>query len=136
MKSKHKRIMKQRLLYIIIGVLLAMQALAQSTTKYEYDTNNRLARVIYSNGLVVSYTYDKLGNRLSRTVSSSLEPDYIAGDSNGDGSITVTDAVMIISYILGESPAGFNKEAADVNGDSSITVTDAVQVIDMILQQQ
>ena len=113
-----------------------MQALAQSTTKYEYDTNNRLARVIYSNGLVVSYTYDKLGNRLSRTVSSSLEPDYIAGDSNGDGSITVTDAVMIISYILGESPAGFNEEAADVNGDSSITVTDAVQVIDMILQQQ
>jgi len=54
------------------------------------------------------------------------------GDANGDGQVTVTDAVCIISYILGENPSPFSTSAADVNGDGSVTVTDAVQVIDLI----
>lgn len=67
-----------------------------------------------------------------------MEQDVVAGsgDANGDGRLTATDAVTIIRYILGESPAGFDAEAADVNGDGQVTVTDAVQVINMILQQQ
>lgn len=67
-----------------------------------------------------------------------IEQDVVAGsgDANGDGRLTATDAVTIIRYILGESPAGFDAEAADVNGDGQVTVTDAVQVINMILQQQ
>lgn len=58
------------------------------------------------------------------------------GDANGDGAITVTDAISIISYVLGEVPFDFFEEAADVNGDGQLSVTDAVVAIDMILQQQ
>ena len=55
------------------------------------------------------------------------------GDVNGDGKVTITDAVAIISYIRGENPQGFNVSAADVNGDEQITLADAVAVIDSIL---
>lgn len=58
------------------------------------------------------------------------------GDANGDGVVTVTDAVTIISHISGETPAGFNTKAADMNGDGLVTVADAVQVIDLILRKE
>lgn len=57
------------------------------------------------------------------------------GDTNGDGSVTVTDAVGIVNYILGRAPSVFITKAADVNGDGSITITDAVKVINIILNK-
>ena len=59
--------MKKRILYILALLFATMQTFAQRPkTKYEYDTNNRLAKVTYSNGTTVTYTYDELGNRLSK----------------------------------------------------------------------
>ncbi len=55
------------------------------------------------------------------------------GDANGDGSITITDAVAIVNKILGNESADFNFNAADVNGDGEITITDAVGVVNIIL---
>ncbi len=62
------------------------------------------------------------------------EPDFVTGDANGDGQVTITDAVAIVNSILGNSSAGFNEAAADVNGDGNITITDAVGVVNIILQ--
>ena len=59
---------------------------------------------------------------------------YILGDVNNDGTISVTDVGMIISYILQTNPAGFNKDAADLNGDGTISVTDVGALITKILQ--
>ena len=65
---------------------------------------------------------------------------YIPGDANGDGQVTITDAVAIVNYILGNASADFNPEAANVNGDyddegkPNITITDAVAVVNIILQ--
>jgi hypothetical protein len=59
--------------------------------------------------------------------------DVLMGDVNSDGSINVTDVVLIIDEILGKNPTNFNAVAADVNYDGSINVTDAVLVIDAIL---
>ncbi len=59
--------------------------------------------------------------------------DYIIGDANGDGSVTITDAVAIVNYILGNKSENFNFDAADVNGDKAITITDAVGVVNIIL---
>jgi surface protein len=58
----------------------------------------------------------------------------LSGDVNGDGNITVADAVGIISYILGDAPDGFIEAAADVNQDDKVTVADAVAVMSMIQQ--
>ena len=56
-----------------------------------------------------------------------------AGDANGDGYVTVTDVICIISDILNDTLDDFVRSAADVNGDGEITVTDVIIVIDMVL---
>ena len=60
----------------------------------------------------------------------------IDGDANGDGKVTITDAVGIVNYILGNPSAFFNTEAADVNHDGKITITDAVAVVNIILNSK
>lgn len=62
--------------------------------------------------------------------------EALLGDVNGDGRISVTDVISIISYIQEEIPTQFLMKSADVNGDSKISITDAVQVIDMILNKR
>lgn len=61
--------------------------------------------------------------------------DVTPGDVNGDGSVSVTDVISIISYVLEEEPSRFIFKAADVNNDNNVTVTDAIIVINMILNQ-
>ena len=55
------------------------------------------------------------------------------GDANGDGSITISDALSIVSFILGTMPSDFTYYAADVNHDCKVTIADAVDVVNMIL---
>ena len=63
----------------------------------------------------------------------------VKGDANGDGKVTITDAVAIVNYILGNPSPGFVIEAANVNGDfdekgnPNITISDAVGVVNIIL---
>ena len=57
------------------------------------------------------------------------------GDANGDGNISITDAVGIVNYILGHASSNFHPEAADLNGDNNISITDAVRVVNIILNQ-
>ena len=61
------------------------------------------------------------------------------GDANVDTNVTITDAVSVVNYILGNPSADFSKVAANVNGDldakgePNITITDAVGVVNIIL---
>ena len=61
--------------------------------------------------------------------------EYTLGDANGDGNVTITDAVAIVNCILGNASAQFDLMAADVNGDGVISITDAVAVVNIILNQ-
>ena len=73
----------------------------------------------------------------SNSTTGSLPQIYrlniIKGDANGDGKVTITDAVAIVNYILGNPSGNFNINAADVSGDGNITITDAVGVVNIIL---
>ena len=71
-------------------------------------------------------------------VAVVIEKPYILGDVNGDGSITMADANMVVNYFLATDPssiANFNVAAADVNGDKAITMADANQIVNMFLGQ-
>ncbi|MCR5069636.1 MAG: BspA family leucine-rich repeat surface protein, partial [Prevotella sp.] len=60
------------------------------------------------------------------------------GDVNGDGSITMADANMVVNYFLSTDPSSitnFNVNAADVNGDKAITMADANQIVNIFLGQ-
>ena len=62
--------------------------------------------------------------------------DVLKGDANGDGKVDIVDVTSTISYILGQNPATFNKEAADVNGDNKVDIVDVTTLIDIILGKE
>ena len=69
---------------------------------------------------------------MTPTWVNTIGDAILMGDVNGDGEVTITDAVAMISYVLGENLSDFNAAAADVNGDGKVTVADVVAVIGSI----
>ncbi len=80
-----------------------------------------------------------LGN--GETLSGTFPLAILPGDANGDGDVTITDAVAVVNYILGNPSENFNKAAANVNGDTDedgepiISITDAVGIVNIILNK-
>ena len=60
----------------------------------------------------------------------------VAGDVNGDGSVTIKDAIAVVNYILtnGHPTGNFVFSAADMNGDKAITISDATAIVNRILK--
>ncbi len=64
------------------------------------------------------------------------EPNYIAGDANGDGIVNTGDAVLILrSVIGGETLDETQKLAADMNGDGVINTGDAVAILQAVVSK-
>jgi len=84
---------------------------------------------------VKTFQLRSIGYEAKEADMRTPEPEYVLGDANGDGKISITDAVYVVNYILQQAAADFNEKAADVNGDGSITITDAVQIVNIILGQ-
>ena len=59
--------------------------------------------------------------------------DYLLGDANNSGTVTVTDVVVTSQYVLEQNPQPFVFRAADVNADGNITVTDVSRIAWMVL---
>ena len=127
----NRQIMKHRIIYTLILLLATVQTFAQGTTKYEYDKNNRLTKVVYSNGVEVKYTYDKLGNRVTKKVSSGIEETK--GDANGDGTVNAADIVEVVNYIMGSPSEKFKEDGADASGDGTINAADIVTIVNIIM---
>ena len=53
------------------------------------------------------------------------------GDADGDGRITINDAVLTINATFGTDPTGFNRIAADMDGDGRVTINDAILIINL-----
>lgn len=87
-----------------------------------------------------AYEWQVQGNLTSGTTEWSTLAFFItwpliSGDVNGDGNISITDAVAIVNYVLGNPPAGFIAAVADVNGDGKIDISDAVKVVNIVLNK-
>ncbi|MCX6832875.1 MAG: SBBP repeat-containing protein [candidate division Zixibacteria bacterium] len=61
-------------------------------------------------------------------------PDYICGDANGDGSVTIADVVFLINYIFMGGAAPQPLSLGDVDCSSSINIADAVRLINYIFR--
>ncbi len=59
---------------------------------------------------------------------SGEQPPVIPGDADGNGTVTVTDAILVLRMAMGLVPVA-NLPAADVDGSGSVTVTDAVIIM-------
>jgi len=54
------------------------------------------------------------------------------GDANGDGDVTEADVKAIAQHIMGQTPTGFDKEAADANQDNKLNAADIVTINNII----
>ena len=120
---------------VIIFMMLFASVTAFATDKqkttYEYDKLNRLTKVISPLG-ETTYTYDALGNRLSRTFKAN-KVSKIPGDANGDGQVDANDIVEITNYIMGKASKSFIFKTADVNEDGKVNIADILQIVKGIM---
>ena len=64
-------------------------------------------------------------------------PDFLLGDVNNDGKLSISDVSELIDYLLfGEEEVTINLDAADVNGDNNVSIADATELLDIILFMQ
>ena len=84
---------KLNLLTTILCLLFLHIANAQSiTATHTYDALHRLSSTTYSNGVVISYAYDALGNRTSKTISGVSCPQPVASFGTSPNLLSVSFA--------------------------------------------
>lgn len=77
-----------------------------------------------------------IGDETSALYRTSLQ-DFVAGDINGDGKVTVADIITLREIILGRlSPTPVQQQAADINKDGSISVVDVVALRKIIMESE
>lgn len=54
---------------------------------------------------------------------------YLCGDADGDGNVSITDAVVIVNYAFAGGPAPSPLSTGDVNCDGSIDLSDVVYLV-------
>ena len=125
--------MTKSIVIIFMMLFASVTAFAQQkqNTTYEYDKLNRLTKVVSPLG-ETTYTYDALGNRLSRTFKAN-KVSKIPGDANGDGQVDANDIVEITNYIMGKASKRFIFKTADVNEDGKVNIADILQIVKGII---
>lgn len=79
MEKKHSIIF----LYVFITTLVFLSSSYAATTFFQYDDFHRLTQVEHSDGTVIVYQYDTLGNRTSKVVSSPIMATFTGSPSAG-----------------------------------------------------
>ncbi|MBQ8190499.1 MAG: hypothetical protein IJZ45_01895 [Bacteroidaceae bacterium] len=119
-------------LYVQAGVGSSWFKLAENLTDSLYDYR------VYDGidyGFCVIAT-DSAGNVEQKELIREWPPlDYLPGDANGDGCISVVDLTMVTNAILRKEDEGFNAKAADLNMDGQISITDATMITNLILKK-
>jgi hypothetical protein len=65
----------------------------------------------------------------SNVEKATVAGSFVRGDTNGDGFITLSDIVFLISYLYRDGPAPDPLETGDANNDSQIELGDALYLI-------
>lgn len=61
-------------------------------------------------------------------------PQFKYGDANGDGKVTVSDAIYLINYLFKGGPAPVPFESGDTNCDGKVTVADVIYLINYLFK--
>jgi len=82
--------------------------------------------------------YSKIHSRLSWFFGYIGEPeeDFVVelyGDVNFDGELNVTDIILMVNFVLGQTPTEEQGLTADFNQDTIINILDVIQVVGEIL---
>lgn len=71
-----------KIIFFFLTFIICSKVLAQ---KFEinYDSNNRISSVKYSNGIMINYFYDNNGNRQSHFITAAVVTNFVfTGNGN------------------------------------------------------
>lgn len=68
-------------------------------------------------------------------ISAVYGGDYILGDADGDGSVTMMDALKILRYVMNDSSETINLLAADYNCNGTVDATDALLLMRDVMSE-
>jgi hypothetical protein len=119
-----------------------------ATIKYDPDGNQLWVQTYNGPGNYSDYAYaiavDGSGNVYVTGVSygSGTDDDYatikysqfLCGDVNGDGKVTVSDVISLINYLFKGGPPPVSLTASDVNCDGKVTVSDVIYLINYLFK--
>ena len=82
--------------------------------------------------------YSKIHSRLDWFFGYIGEPEEdfeveLYGDVNFDGSLDVTDVILLVNFVLGQTPTEEEALTADMNQDGIVNILDVIQVVGEIL---
>ena len=82
--------------------------------------------------------YSKIYSRLSWFFGYIGEPeeDFVVdlyGDVNFDGSLDITDVILLVNFVLGQTPTEEESLTADFNQDGIINILDVITLVGEIL---
>ena len=82
--------------------------------------------------------YSKIHSRLDWFFSYIGEPEdefevELYGDVNFDGSLDITDVILLVNFVLGQTPTEEQSLTADMNQDGIVNILDVIQVVGEIL---
>ena len=95
------------------------------------DVTNQLNNGVFTTSAVSANT--KL--EVSFVEGDAPVVTVMLGDANNDAVVNVSDAVVIVNYILGDESAVASLVNADANEDGVINVADVVSTVNIILSQ-
>jgi hypothetical protein len=134
----------RQLLTTILALTLFLPMYGDDYEHLTFVRNDGTKVSITAVGTVITFTDDLLtavNGEESRQLSlDDLSKMYFAssgqfllGDVNDDGVISVVDVMLIVDHILGHPLDDTLFERADVDGDSIISVTDVTALVSLIL---
>lgn len=75
-----------------------------------------------------------LHNGMVILVPSATDPTFRRGDLDGDGQITIGDAINVLSYLFSGGTEPSCRDAADGNDDGAITIADPITLLAYLFQ--
>lgn len=97
---------------------------------------NPATRVFSNQSMPMGYSINKTGYLNVQDIHEVvLEPvqNFIIGDVNNDGRVTIADVTDLINYLLSGDATAINLAAADVDGDGRCNIGDVTELINILL---
>ena len=115
---------KKTILTVFVILAFASMCLA---TGYEYDSLNRLSRVVYDDGTQILYSYDASGNRSQEIVSPLADLDT-------SGAVDLIDFAALASQWLTDVPGDPSADIAPwPNIDGIVDIKDLAKLAEQWL---
>lgn len=106
----------------------------------KWSVSDTTVATIDANGLLTavgsgSVTVIAMNEKLNRWATASVVvKDYLYGDADDNGLISLADVNSVIAYILEKEPEPFSFVKADISLDGRISVADVTMITDLLLQ--